>query len=86
MHLPRVRFPLQSAMLAVGIVAVVLAVEAFLFHHAVELVDSHDDYLWDEAVTVWVILNIALSLPTGLLAAIVRAGMQDQAEGQKRIG
>jgi hypothetical protein len=85
-RLRKVRFTLRSLMIAVGIVAMVLAVEPFLFHYAVELVKSHDDYLWNEAVTVWVILNIALLLPIVWSAAIARAVMRDHAESQKRIG
>jgi hypothetical protein len=87
-RLPRVRFTLRSLMIAVGIAALVLALEPFLFHYAVELVKSHDDYdyLWDEAVTVWVILNLALCLPIGMTVAIVRAAMRDPAEAQRRIG
>jgi len=86
MGLRRVRFTLRSVVIAVGIIAGVLAVEPVLFHYAVELVRSHDDYLWNEAVTVWVILNIALSLPTGMTIAIVRAAMRDHREAQTRIG
>jgi hypothetical protein len=86
MRLPRGKFTLKSMMIALGIVAVVLATERLLFDYAVSLVESHNDYLWHEAVTVWVILNIALSLPIGTSAAIVRAAMKDHAEAQKRIG
>jgi hypothetical protein len=72
-------------MIALGIVAVALATERLLFQYAVSLVSSHNEYLWHEAVTVWVILNIALSLPIGLLAAIFWVAMKDHAGAQKRI-
>ncbi len=39
-------------MIAAVIAAVILAVEAIVFQAAVQLVKSHDDYLWNEAVTV----------------------------------
>ncbi len=86
MRLPRVRFTLRSMMIAMGIVAVTLATERLLFHYAVSLVRSHNEYLWHEAATVWVILNITFSLPIGMSAAMVRAAMKDNAESQKRIG
>jgi hypothetical protein len=65
-------------MIIVAIVAAVLAVQPLVIHYAVELVRSHDDYLWNEAVTVWGILNIALVLSIGLPAAMVLAAMRDQ--------
>jgi len=73
-------------MIVVVVVAVILAVEAILFQAAVQLVKSHDDYLWNEAVTVWVILNIALLLPIVLSAACARAAMRDHAQSQQRNG
>ncbi len=73
-------------MIVVGVVAVILAVEPILFRAAVQLVKSHDDYLWNEAVTVWVILNIALLLPIVLSAACARAAMRDRAQSQQRNG
>jgi hypothetical protein len=73
-------------MVTVGIVAVLLAAERFLFDCAVELVKSHDEYLRDEAVTVWAILNIPLSLLVWMTTAFVRAAGRDWAEAQKRIG
>ncbi len=83
MRLPRVRCTLRSIMIALGILALLLGTERLLFHYAVSLVASHNDYLWNEAVTVWVTLNIALSLPIGLSAAIVRAATKDQAEARR---
>jgi hypothetical protein len=84
MSLPRVRFTIRSVMVAVGLVAVVLTVEPFLFRQAVESVKYHNEYLWGNAVTVWIILNIALSLPIGITDAII-AARRDQAEARKRI-
>ena len=70
MRLRRVQFTLRSVMIAIGIIAVVLAMEPFLFHFAAEEVRSGDPtYIWGEAVTVWVILNIALSVPIGFITA-----------------
>jgi len=85
MRLPRVRFTLRSMMIALGIVAVVLATERLLFHYAVSLVRSHNEYLWHEAVAVWVVLNIALSLAMEMSGAIVRAALRDHAEARERI-
>ncbi len=88
MRRPRVSFTLKSMMIALGTVAMVLAAERLLFQYAARLVSSHSDhdYLWHEAVTVWVVLNIALSLPIGMSAAIVRAAMKDHAEARERVG
>ena len=50
MPLPKTRFTIRSAMIAVGIAAVLLAVEPVLFHYAAEVVQSGDpEYIWDEA-------------------------------------
>jgi hypothetical protein len=84
MRKPRVRFTVRSIMTALGALAAILAMERPLFQYAVSLVTSHNEYLWDEAVTVWVILNIALSLPIALSVAIVRAATKDQAEARQR--
>jgi hypothetical protein len=73
-------------MIALAIVAMAMATERFLFHYAVSLARSHGDYLWHEAVTVWIILNIALALPIGTSVAIIRAAMKDQADARKSIG
>ncbi len=81
----RLLFTMRTMMIAVAIVAVILAVEAILFHAAVQLVKSHDDYLWNEAVTVWGILNLALIIPSAV-AVCARAAMGDQAESQQRNG
>jgi hypothetical protein len=71
-------------MIAVGIVAAVLALEPLLFHYAAEEVTSGDEhYIWGEAVTVWVALNIALSVPIGITAIIVRA-VRDENESSPR--
>ena len=74
-RLPRIRYSLRSAMIAVGVFALLLAVEPFLFHQAVELVKSHDEYLLDEAILAWVILNIALFVPIGIIAGIIAAAV-----------
>ena len=49
-------------MIAVAAVAVVLAVERFLYRSAARTVGSvaDGDYSWEEAVTVWLFFNIAL--------------------------
>jgi hypothetical protein len=75
MRLPRIWKSLRSVLIAVGVFAVLLAVEPFLFHQAVELVKSHDEYLLDEAILTWVILNIALFVPIGILAGIIAAAI-----------
>jgi hypothetical protein len=81
MQFPRARFTIGWLMIAVGIVAPVLAVEPVLFHHAAEEVRSGDaDYIWGEAVTVWLILNILLSIPIGVVAAMIRGRMRYGAE------
>ena len=77
MRLPRVRCSLRSVMIAVGIFAVLLAVEPFLFRQAVELVKSHDEYILKEAILAWVILNIGLSVPIGFIAAAVFGPLEE---------
>src|SRR5262249_52293878 len=77
MRFPSVRFTIRSLMIAVGILAGVLALEPVLFHCAAEEVRSGDEhYIWGEAVTVWVVLNVALSLPIGLAAMLVWASVR----------
>jgi hypothetical protein len=78
MRSPGIRFTLRSLMIALGIAAFVLALEPFFFHYAVELVKSHDEYLWDEAVMVWVILNVLFGTSAAILALFLRAAFTDQ--------
>jgi hypothetical protein len=87
MRLPTIRFKLRSLMSAAVGIAVILAVEAIFFQAAVQMVKSHDDYLWNEAVTVWVILNIAVILPPAVwAAACARATLRDHAQSEQRSG
>ena len=73
MRLPGVRYSLRSVMIAVGFFAVLLAVEPFLFHQAVELVKSDDKYLLDEAILVWACLNIVfVVIPGAMIWDMVR--------------
>jgi hypothetical protein len=86
MHFNRLRIKLAAAMLAVGIAAVVLALERLLFHNVAEAVRSGDEqYICSEAVTVWVLLNIALSLPIGLIAVLIRVVVNDITGARRRI-
>ena len=83
MRLPCVRFTVRRMMIAVAVVAVILTVESFLFDFAAEEVRSGDDhYHWGEAMTVWAILNIVLSIPVGLSVAILRAAHLNHAEAK----
>jgi hypothetical protein len=68
-------------MIAVAVIAVVLAVEMFLFKCAARLVSSHDDhdYLLNEAVLAWVVLNVPA---VGLTAPIVWACVKDVTKGE----
>jgi hypothetical protein len=89
MRPPRVRFTIRSMMIAVGIVAVGLAGELFLSRPAAREVSSHadGDYLWGEAVTAWIILNVVLvAPPSAMILHLVRTGMKHQAEDPKRVG
>jgi hypothetical protein len=86
MRLLRIRFKLRLLMSAVASIAVILAVEAIFFQAAVQMVKSHDEYLLNEAVTVWVILNIAIILPAVWAAACARAALRDHAQPQQRNG
>jgi len=62
MRLPRVRFTVRTMTIAVAAVAVVLAVERFLYRIAARAVGSVADGgdSCEEAVTVWLFFNIAL--------------------------
>jgi hypothetical protein len=68
MRSSRVRLTLRRRMIALVAVAMVLAVERFLYHSAARAVGSgaDGDYIWREAVTVWLFFNIAL-----LFAALI---------------
>ncbi len=88
MRLPRVRFTVRQMMTAVAVAAAVLYLEPFLFHFAAEEVRSGDPtYIWSEAVTVWVILNVAISIPIGVIAAVGVTVLRGRTEAKKqRIG
>ena len=75
-------------MVAVAAVALVLAHERFLYRCTAQAVSSHADgeYIWGEAVTVWIILNVVLFVPVGMISQMARAYMTHRAEGQKRTG
>ncbi len=64
-------------MIAFGILAGVVAVELILFQAAVQVVKSHDDYLRREAVAVWVLWNVAVLVPTGILVAFSLAAKRN---------
>lgn len=68
MKLHRVRLTVRTMMIAVAAVAVVLAVERFLYRTAASALGSvaNGDYSWGDAVTVWLFFNIAL-----LFAALI---------------
>lgn len=67
-----VRLTIWRLMVAVGVVAPVLAAEPLLFRFAAEVVRSGDEeYIWGEAVAVWIIVNVALSPLIGLAALVV---------------
>jgi hypothetical protein len=84
MQLPTVRFTIRSLMIAVGIVALVLALESALFHFAVVTVrPSPEDFNPDEAVGVWMILNLAVALEMGLAVAMIRAAVSDHAKARE---
>jgi len=88
MRTSRVRLTVRTMMIAVAAVALVLAVERFLYRSATRAVSSHaeSDYIWGEAVTVWLILNVALLVHVGMISQMARAYMAHHADGQKRIG
>jgi hypothetical protein len=59
-------------MASVGVVALVLAAEPPMYRFAAEVVSSGDEqYIWGEAVAVWIILNAALSPLIGLPVLVV---------------
>ena len=60
-------------MLAVGLVAIVLAVERFFFDRAVQIVKSDDEYLLGEAVLVWLLLSFfIIGIPAAIIWDMVR--------------
>ena len=86
-RLPRVRFTLRRLMVAVAIVAVILTAESFLFDIATGGVRSDDDpYPLGEAASVWIILNVVLSIPTWMSVVMIRAALSARAEAKKRLG
>jgi hypothetical protein len=67
-------------MLAIAVAGVVLALEPVFFHYAVNLVRSGEsDYIWSEAVTVWLIMNVGLTLLVGGTVRIVREVAEERA-------
>jgi hypothetical protein len=79
-RLPRVRFTMRRLMIAVAVVAVILTAESFLFDIATDGVRSDDDpYPLGEAASVWVILNVVLSIPIWMSVAIIRAALSARA-------
>jgi hypothetical protein len=88
MQSPGVRLTGGTMMIAVVAATLILVAERFLYRSAAHAVSSHSDgdYIWGEAVTVWLILNIVLSVPAGMIAQMTRAYATHRAEGQKRIG
>ncbi len=66
-------------MVTVAVVAVILSLEPFLFQYAVDEVRSGDThYIWDEAVTVWIILNVAITIAIGAIVTFFHAALQDR--------
>ncbi len=73
MVFPIMRFTIRSVMVAVGLVAVFLVLEPLLFHGAVGMVKSHDEYLLSEAMPVWIVLNVIfIGIPAPIIWAMVK--------------
>jgi hypothetical protein len=79
MRSSRVRLTLRTMIVAVAAVAVVLAVERFLYRSAARAVGSgaDGDYIWGEAVTVWLFFNIALLFPALIVFVLSRLRPSD---------
>lgn len=57
-------------MIAVGIAALIPAFERLLYRCSADLVTSRNEFLESEAVLVWIIRNVGLSLPAGAAIAV----------------
>ena len=84
----RLTLTLGRLMIAVVAIASFLALERLLYRSAVRALSSHaeGDYYWGEAMTVWLILNIVLAVPVGMIGQMAQAHMAHRAGDQTRTG
>jgi hypothetical protein len=69
----QVRFTIRSMIVAVGLVAVFLVLEPFLFHGSVQMVKSDREYHLSEVVWVWIVLNVVfVGIPGAMIWDMVR--------------
>jgi hypothetical protein len=76
MRLPRVRLTVRWMMISVAEIALVLSIEMSLWDRAVSMVceGSDREYLLNEAVEVWLFLNVAMAWPVFALFKLCRQG------------